>query len=243
MEARGTWNNEYDALNAWKAAVESRGVLVMQISGVDTAEMRGCSLARSPLPIILLNSSESPLGRVFTLFHELAHLARAESGLCDVLEDRPRVGDAQSVETYCNHVAGAILVPREELLRQTVVAQAGPHEQWDNDRLRALSRTFWASREVVLRRLLSAGKTSRQFYQRMHEQFEREYAAQRAEGSGGFVSVPRRVVLANGRFLTRLAIDAYNAEVITGSALSRILGTKLDHLSNIVDVLRGRAAA
>jgi Zn-dependent peptidase ImmA (M78 family)/transcriptional regulator with XRE-family HTH domain len=241
MAARRSWATEYDALNAWKAAVERLGVLVMQISGVEVSEMRGCSLALFPLPIIILNSSDRPLGRVFSLLHELTHLVRAESGLCDVTEEAPRAGEQQAIEAYCNHVAGAMLVPLGELLRLPMVARATDRTNWTADDLLSLRRTFWASREAVLRRLLIAGKTTQRFYQAMHEQLRREYAIDEGEQSKGFATVSRRVVLANGRFLTGLVIGAYNADVITGSELSRILGTKIDHLPKILDVLREAA--
>lgn len=243
MGRRRQWGDEYDALNAWKAAVESLGVLVMQVSGVAVSEMRGCSLALFPLPVILLNSKDRPLGRVFSLLHELVHLARAESGLCDVIEDVHRGDDEQMIEALCNHVAGAMLVPAEELLRQPAVLAVPGTKEWNSDELRELRGVFWASREAILRRLLIVGKTTQHFYQAEHERLKQQYATDEGESSGGFAKFPRRVVLANGRFLTGLVVDAYDANVITGSQLSRILGTKLDHLPNILDVLRERQAA
>lgn len=243
MDGRRTWGSDYDALNAWKAAVESLGVLVMQVSSVAVGEMRGCSLALFPLPIIMLNSSDRPLGRVFTLLHELTHLTRAESGLCDVWEEAPRADREQSIEAYCNHVAGAMLVPFGELLAQPTVERANNRTQWGEDDLATLRKTFWASREAVLRRLLMSEKTSLTFYRRMREEYRQQHAGDEGASAGGFASFPRRVVLANGRFLTSLVVDAYDSSVITGSDLSRILGTKLDHLPKILDVLKERKAA
>ncbi|HKQ23149.1 MAG TPA: ImmA/IrrE family metallo-endopeptidase [Burkholderiales bacterium] len=240
---RQQWANEYDAMNAWKAAVESLGVLVMQVSGVSVKEMRGCALALSPLPIILLNSKDKPLGRVFSLMHELVHLARAESGLCDVTEQAPRGDREEQIEVYCNHVAGSILVPFDELLRHPLVTPALEAREWSSDELQTLRRAFWASREVILRRLLMAEKTTSQFYKAQRQQWRQQFAGDEGESAGGFTTFPRRVVLANGRFLTRLAIDAYDASVITGSDLSRILGAKLDHLPKILGVLGEREAA
>jgi hypothetical protein len=123
------------------------------------------------------------------------------------------------------------------------VARANARSEWSADDLAALRKRFWASREAILRRLLIAEKTSQAFYQRMRAEFQRQHAGDEGETSGGFATVPRRVVLANGRLLTGLVVDAYDSSVITGTDLSRILGTKLDHLPKIVDVLRERKAA
>ena len=71
----------------------------------------------------------------------------------------------------------------------------------------------------------------------MRAQFEAEYEALRNRQEG-FVPPPRKVVLGNGRFLTRLVLDAYAASAITGTELARILGTKLDHLPGINDIIR-----
>lgn len=237
VEQRAEWRNHYDALNAWRRAVEMRGVLVMQASGIETAEMRGCSISLAPLPIIILNSSDAPLGRLFTLLHELAHLSGHTSGVCDLSERRNLSQDAANTEKYCNHVAGAALVPRDDLLRRPAVARAARNTEWTDEQLGELKSRYWASPETVLRRLQIAGKTTADFYQRRREQFLREYATNLSDRR---VNVPhhRKVIGRNGRFLTRLALDAYHSNVITGTELSRVLGAKLDHLPRIEAELR-----
>lgn len=241
---RAQWGDEYAALRAWRQAAEAHGVLVMQVSRISLDEMRGCSLALFPMPIVLLNGTDSPLGRVFTLLHELTHLARHESGLCDVVEERDRAKDAQLVEVFCNHAAGAALVPQDALLKHPLVGRATNRTEWGDDQLAALRSQFWASREVILRRLLINGKTSQAFYQRKRDEFLKQYEQLRGKDeSSGFVPFPRKVVLGNGRLLTSLVLDAYESRAITGSELSRVLGAKLDHLPAIISELRGRSAA
>jgi Zn-dependent peptidase ImmA (M78 family)/transcriptional regulator with XRE-family HTH domain len=243
MATRRAWVDEYAALAGWRTAIEALGVIVIQLSGVSVQEMRGAAIATSPLPIILLNASDSPLGRLFSMLHELTHLVRSESALCDEIEDAPRSDVSQQVEIYCNHVSGALLVPQESLLRHPLVQGSGPGTAWGREELGSLRRFFWASREVVLRRLLILHRTSPAHYSEMREAFEAEYAAMRQKPREGFVPFPRRVVLGNGRFLTQLVLNAYASSAITGAELSRILGTKLDHLPKIADIVRERATS
>jgi Zn-dependent peptidase ImmA (M78 family) len=238
MEVRRKWADDYSALAAWRSKVEALGVIVIQLSGVSLSEMRGAAMSAAELPIIVLNSSDRPLGRLFSLLHELAHLARAESALCDEIEDAPRDDACQSVEVYCNHVAGAMLVPFESLQQHQLVQGSGLGSTWSSQELSVLRRTFWASREVVLRRLLMLGRTSQAHYRQMRAAFEAEYEALREAPREGFVPPPRKVVLGNGRVLTRLALNAYAASAITGVELSRILGTKLDHVAKIAEIMR-----
>ena len=244
MEMRAQWGSHYEALNGWRSAVESLGVLVIQISSVSMREMRGCCLAIYPLPVIILNSSDSPLGRVFTLLHELTHLVRQESSLCDLIEDAPRLSAAEAIEVYCNHVAGAMLVPLPTLLSMPGVENASANSVWSPEQLGNMRRIFWASREVILRRLLIHNKTSLGFYRQMRLQFQAEYAEQTAKVVGPII-VPyyKKVILSNGRLLTRLAVNAYNVRAITGSELSRILNSKLDHLPKIREALVNEVVA
>ena len=133
-----------------------------------------------------------------------------------------------------------MLVPHESLQQHQLVQGSGLGSIWSNQELSVLRRTFWASREVVLRRLLMLGRTSQAHYRQMRAAFEAEYEALREAPREGFVPPPRKVVLGNGRVLTRLALDAYAASAITGVELSRILGTKLDHLPKIAEIMRER---
>jgi Zn-dependent peptidase ImmA (M78 family)/DNA-binding XRE family transcriptional regulator len=236
------WSDEYQALRAWKAAAEARGVMVLQSSGVSIDEMRGCAIAEFPLPVVILNGSDRPLGRIFTLLHELVHLAHRESALCDMREQVPRNDEQERIEAYCNHVAGAVLVPAELLNLEADVRSANAQTVWDNEQLSRYRRQFWASRETVLRRLLILGRTSAQFYRRMRNEFVQQYANQTAN-TDIIVPVHRRVLMRNGDFLTSLALGAYDAGVLTGSALARVLGTKLEHVPKIITELRSRLVA
>jgi Zn-dependent peptidase ImmA (M78 family) len=236
------WSDEYQALRAWKAAAEACGVMVLQSSGVSIDEMRGCAIAEFPLPVVILNGSDRPLGRIFTLLHELVHLAHRESALCDMREQVPRNDEQERIEVYCNHVAGAVLVPAEFLNLEADVRSANAQTVWDNEQLSRYRRQFWASRETILRRLLILGRTSAQFYRRMRNEFVQQYANQTAN-TDIIVPIHRRVLMRNGDFLTSLALGAYDAGVLTGSALARVLGTKLEHVPKIITELKSRLVA
>ncbi len=91
-------------LNFWRGLIEHSGYLVFQTTRVDLRVFRGLSIDHIELPIILLNGSDSNNGKVFTLFHELAHLANRTSGLCVLAED---VND----EAIANAFAANFLMP------------------------------------------------------------------------------------------------------------------------------------
>lgn len=119
VEQQMSWPNYSKALSGWIRAVERVGVLVFHMSRIDPDECRGLSLYREPFPIVVLNGAESPQARIFTLAHELGHLVVRASGVCDVWNN-------DRVEVRCNAFAGALLLPREDLL--TELGRSDPAE-------------------------------------------------------------------------------------------------------------------
>jgi len=50
MPRRQEWRDEYDALNAWRDAMERQGVLVMHLNHVDVGRSAGSPSPGSPFP-------------------------------------------------------------------------------------------------------------------------------------------------------------------------------------------------
>jgi Zn-dependent peptidase ImmA (M78 family) len=102
-----------------------------------------------------------------------------------------------------------------------------------------LANRFKVSREVILRRLLSLGKTTPAFYREKRAEFEEEYEQIR-QRKGGFIKYSKKVIRDNGTAYTSLLLDAYQQQAITAIDLSRYLGDiKLNHLDNIRNELIG----
>lgn len=53
------WSDGRVAFNNWREAVERQGVLVFQSTGVPLSEMRGYSVAKLPLPVIVVNRKDT----------------------------------------------------------------------------------------------------------------------------------------------------------------------------------------
>jgi Zn-dependent peptidase ImmA (M78 family)/DNA-binding XRE family transcriptional regulator len=235
VDAAQGWSDERSAFNAWREAIEAKGVLVFQSRKTELSAMRGYSIAEFPLPIIVVNRKDAPAGRTFTLLHELTHLLLRSSGVCD-LDMRPdRTKADQRIEVFCNHVAGAALVPKRSLISHAVVRSHGNDPAWRDDELRALAKEYGVSREVVLRRILILHRTSEAFYERKRRQFQGEY--ERREGEKGFLPPARDAVSIAGKPFVSLVLDAFNDERITTSDVSDFLGVKLKHLDKISEIL------
>lgn len=240
LDEQSEWVGEYDAVNGWIGAFERRGVLVFQPGDVSLDEMRGFSLNERVLPVIVLNAKDSPRGRVFTMMHELVHVALSRGGVCDPLRiGRLARNQDEQVEVFCNRVAGAILVPAGPLLSHPhVAATRGPRE-WDDQTIELLAERFAVSREVILRRLLILGRTTDEFYEQKRDEYLAQYrlAAARARERGGFAPLPVVTIRDHGRQYTRLVLNALDSERITFADASDYLGVRLKHLDAITGLL------
>ncbi|MBE3070206.1 MAG: ImmA/IrrE family metallo-endopeptidase [Acidobacteria bacterium] len=230
---QGNWRSPYEAFNAWRQRLESRGVLVFQATGIDVAEMRGFSIDQSPFPAIVLNIKDSPRARCFTLVHEFVHIMLGAGGLCDLQVASGPPSHDERVEVFCNHVAGATLVPRESLLVHPVVAGKTRHHEWSDAEVDTLAKRYGVSHEVVLRRLLIMGLTTDGFYRHKREELQEQYAAYRRAANEGYAP-PHMLALARaGRRFTRLVLENYARDTITASDVSDMLTLRLKHLEKV----------
>lgn len=234
------WTDSFTALREWRSAAESLGVLVTQASGVSINEMRGFALDHARLPLICLNATDEANGRIFTLMHELAHVALRQGGLCEWHAGRQSPRN-ERIETFCNHVAGAILVPEAELLASPIVAdgKTGPRT-WSNDEIQQIARRFSVSRHVILRRLLICGRVSRSFYQSKERELLKEYRDWASRERPSFpVAYEKRVANSVGRGFIRLVLGSYYEQRLTLADASSLIGVRVRHLPAIEHEVMG----
>jgi len=230
------WGTTHVALNAWRSAVESLGILVFQVERVQLEEMRGISISESILPVILINGGDSVSAKQFTLLHETTHLLIRDGGICDMSDGTWSTSRAGKVEQYCNHVAGAVLVPTEFLLQEPSLTSRRWPANWTDEEIHTLAAKFRVSDEVLLRRLVLIGAASQSFYRQKREEYLEAYTRRRQQKENqGPVVVPRhRIILRNhGLPYTQRVLEAYHDRSITASDLSDFLDMNLKHLRAI----------
>jgi len=243
MDQQRGWRGARLAYNGWRAAIEHAGALVFQVVGIPTSEMLGFTLGERPLPVIGVNRKLRLNGRIFTLLHESVHVYLEQSSICDIEESVLRPPAEQKVEVFCNAVAAAALVPFDHLLTEPLVSAHPPRQSdWSGDELTALARTFGVSEEVILRRLLTAERTSQEFY-----------AAKRAAWGGLMADVsrpdpdaeikrnmPQEVLSDLGKPFTQLVVASYQNAYTSLSDVTRYLGLKAEKVAKLQELLAGR---
>lgn len=102
------WPDASTAFKEWRKALENMGVLVFLLPmGADAA--RGFSIWNPRAPAVVANTHWNPAARLYTLFHEFAHVLTRTNSIC--AEDGQARGSATNVERWCEQVAAAALMP------------------------------------------------------------------------------------------------------------------------------------
>ena len=247
IEDQFGWEQGSDSFRHWRAAFERAGILVFEVTRVDIHEMRGFSVAQRPLPAVVVNPKDSFSARIFTLAHELTHVALQTNSLCDtMLLESPDVPPAErEVERFCNRVAAATLVPTDSLLTQDIVRSCTEPEQWTDEDIRHLGRRYGVSRQVILLRLLRLGRTTQSFCDAKCAQFREEFedSERRKKKSRGGPSPANLALYTSGHLFVDLVLTSYHEQRITVSDVADSLGLRLKHLPKLESQLTQDRAA
>lgn len=233
IDVQSRWRVDNEAFREWRALLERVGILTFQATRLELEEARGFSISLRPLPAVVVNIKDAYRGRIFTLLHEVTHIALNEGGICD-LDDNQRRNVSARIESYCNRVAGAILFPRDELLNATEVrSHRSSDVAWSDTEIMTLARRFGGSREALLVRLLTLGRTNENFYYKKRDEYRIEYARSREKRKEGFAPPHIVSVSSAGPLFTSLVIENFNREHITASDVSDYLQVRVKHLPEI----------
>jgi len=221
-----TWE---EALRELVRGIEDHGILVMRNGVVgnnthrplDVQEFRGFALSDPMAPLIFVNARDTKAGQMFTLAHEVVHIALGHSVLSDatprVLPDIQR--DLQ-VERWCNRVAAELLVPLEafdaEYQRDAELARE----------MQRLSAKFKVSTLVILRRMHDAGGLGRKVMWNAYDaELERlkRFAAGKKQSGGDFYAT--EAVRVSPRFARALIQSTLEGGTLYRDAF-RLLGIK-----------------
>ena len=224
-------NDPYAALKFWKQTIEAKGILVCQTSvnthlSVELETVRGFCIAQRPFPVIVVNPKDSPYGRIFTLIHELVHIALGESVIQNTDFEATPPSNLDSIEVFCNQVTAEVLVPEDELLEVVNL------EMFEEE-LSGISKFFHVSPEVIMRRLLTLGKISRHDY-RTYRNLQLAKHKDTPARTGGAAPYHNRLLNTSGEYFARTAFTAYYEQKITRAELASVLSNcDTKHLAKI----------
>ncbi len=224
-------NNSY---KYYRTLIESKGVLVSQISGVSIDEMKGISLYYDCFPVIAVNNKDYDRAKTFSLFHELAHLVRRSSSLC--LIDFDERNDTE--EKLCDAIAAEVLMPQKTFV--SVVEDAEKlHHKYSEEYLNYIADRFGVSIFSVIRRLYETDTIKKNEYISMYEEFSRQFEEKQKEidliNESKDHRIPYYIKYLNreGYLYTRTIMTSYSKGFISYGELCNTLGVKSVHINKM----------
>jgi Zn-dependent peptidase ImmA (M78 family) len=235
------WKDEWEGWRRWREAVEAAGILVFQFPRVSLNQVRGLSLLKFPLPVIGINTKESaPGARVFTLLHELTHIALSVGR-----EEKPALGETRDdaawsqVERFAEEAASAALIPAN-VLAGFLGRMSVSRDAWDVPLVRSLAKKFRATPLAMATRLRVEGALTWDGYLRWKEDWS-DYLKTLKLPPSGFASPVDKALGCGGRPLAQLVVEALDANRITAAEACRHLDLRFDHFDELRMELRDRA--
>lgn len=235
------WRDEWEAWRRWRGLVEAAGVLVFQFPKVPLQETRGVALLRFPLPAVGINSRETaPGARIFSLVHELVHVALAVGNEERVALREQRDGPQWAeVERFAEEAASETIIPGDALA--DALTTPVPRDAWDVPLVRTIASRFRVTPLAMATRLRLAGALSWEGYQRWKAAWG-EYVATLKPRKGGFATPVEKTLGRAGRPFAELVLEALDTNRITAVDASRYLDLRFDHVALLRDELRNRSA-
>jgi Zn-dependent peptidase ImmA (M78 family)/transcriptional regulator with XRE-family HTH domain len=218
---------------------EAAGVFVLLIgnlgshhSTLDVELFRGFALADSIAPFVVINDQDSEEAWSFTLLHELAHIWLGQSG---VSAGRPRM----AIETFCNDVAGRILLPAAEFANEPSLTGAAQGQVVV--RISAIAQAKQVSHSMVAYKLYRQGLITQDMWSIVSGFFRRQWLRNRRdnrdrardnEGGPNYYVVRRHRL---GNRLLKLSRRMLADGALSPSKAAAILGVKPNNVYSLTD--------
>jgi Zn-dependent peptidase ImmA (M78 family)/plasmid maintenance system antidote protein VapI len=211
--------------NSYRTAVEAKGILVFRSNGFSgkwqipkESPIIGFTLYDPDCPVIVVRKQASEHRQTFTLMHELGHLLLHKSSSID---DNFDLDSSHGRERDANSFAGHLLVPDNFLA--LINDSERPEEVSQFDLWLDRHCTAWGvSCEVILRRLLDAGRLPQSAYA-AYRLWHHATLIVTQQGKGSRLYRHREPMHVFGDTYVRTVLDALNARHITLTKASSYL--------------------
>jgi Zn-dependent peptidase ImmA (M78 family)/DNA-binding XRE family transcriptional regulator len=232
------WDNASEAFRVWRGVLEARGVLVLQLS-IGKGNVRGFSAWDDHAPLVAVNTSYHPTARIFTLFHELAHLLTRTDAAC-LRFILPTDRDSK-LERWCERFAAAFLIPQDAL--RVVAGWYGASEAakvTDSDVARKIANRFKVSTRATSIRLQELGLAPSSLYGSVESLFSALDWNTGGGGGGGGQPAPEKRLGQVGRRVTEVLLDAADAGRLNRRDLSDYLNLTTGQVADLASLVAER---
>ncbi len=223
VEQQLGWRQSFYAVSdRWRSVLFDYGVLAM-VFEMPFDDVRAFSVLAHDLACIGLNTADFGYGRVFSLFHDVAHLCLRQPGVSGRLGAAHPQGvrsTEENVERYCDRFAASFLLPADHpSVLEGLSAVGRDHSR---DVIEHVAGSFKVSKYVVLRRAWELDYISADVHWALFRRWEAPRVAQPKRRGGP--DPPTKKVSRVGKRVTSLIFEALDSQQITPYETSKLLG-------------------
>lgn len=226
LEEQFKWKNANEAFNIWRSVIEARNILIFQFK-FPVENARGFTLMDKQPPVIVLNSNDNILARIFTLFHEYAHIIL---GIPEIYTEE--VITHKEIENWCNTFASEFLIP-EKALKEDEDFMHLRTERIEPEILQNLSKKFKVSRKAILTRLKTLNLIQQENYERESAALEQIPLPQRRV----FITPAQKCIQEKGKQFITSILEAKERGIITTQDAIEYLSINLKHLNKVQELV------
>lgn len=214
-----------------KNKIEEKGIFIQEFTNVEVTLIRAFAIydENFKMPIIGINSNDRPPAKSFSLIHELVHILKKNSSLCNEMNNRYQQNQE---EIFCNAVAGEVLTPTIAI---EMIIKNNQYDLTSLIDIQKIADKFSVSKEVISRRLLDLGKITTSEYdtltslisQQLQQQKEQEKAKRQAGIKQIIPKKPDREAFDKSSIsLSRTILTGYLEDVFSKNDIANILAIK-----------------
>ena len=172
VEVQLGWETDKEAFLRWREIIEAQEIFTHKLA-MSEKYVRGFAIYQKGYGLIGINSNDDYRARIFTLFHEYAHILLRTGGISDQNRQVP-------IERWCNQFAANFLMPAAAFLHQfRLMFPDGEASDWSVGRMAKLFKVSKAATAIRFEELELAAVG---FYDRL--QAEWKLPPKRKGGSG-----------------------------------------------------------
>jgi Zn-dependent peptidase ImmA (M78 family) len=218
---------------------EKAGIYVLLIgnlgshhSSLDVETFRGFALADKIAPFVVINDQDNENAWAFTLLHELSHIWLGQTGVSGQ-------SAANSVEQFCNDVAGRFFLPKEEV--QVLVYLRGRSFDDAITAINDFAEQLTVSRSMVAYKLFREGIIDREMWARLSAFFRAQWRQARddrreknrdRDGGPNYYIVRRHRV---GSALLSLTRRMLAGQALSPSKAAKLLGVRPSNVYGMIN--------
>ena len=204
-----------EILESWLGAVEKLGIIALQET-FSPNDASAFSVGDLTPPVLVLCFKDAERRRIFSLFHELAHILLKEKAICEI-----NTKHLDNEERFCDKFAAHFLMPRIEIVE--LMKRLNKNENLDF-LAEKISKFSGASEESAFLRLVDLKYASMDDYfarKPIWDQGYKDWLKRQKKKKGGPNPNPvGTAIRKNGRIVSNMISEAYQNGKISRSEAS-----------------------